>query len=245
LGEVSAAVASGEAAIEHADRSGDGGQRMINRTTLADARHQAGEVTAAQALFKEAEVMQAEDQPAYPRLYSLRGYQYCDLLLTLGQAEAVRERAGRALKDSMTSRAASASLLDIALDHLSLGRAEMALGDRDEARHQLDQAVDGLREAGQIHELPRGLLVRAAFFCEVGECQESRLDLDEAVRIAERGGMRLHHCDVHLGYARLALAEGRPDDISEHLKSAKTLVRECGYHRRDGEVEALEKKLGL
>ena len=153
LGEVAAAVASGEAAINHADRSGDAFQRMSKRTTLADARHQAGEVAAAQALFEEAEVMQAESQPAYPRLYSLWGYRYCDLLLTLGQAEAVRERALQTLEWVTPQN----WLLDIALDHLSFGRAALALGDRDEARRQLDQAVDGLREAGTMEFLARGL----------------------------------------------------------------------------------------
>ena len=64
--------------------------------------------------------------------------------------------------------------------------------------------------------------------------------------MAERGGMRLHQCDAHLGYARLALAEGGSQaDARAHLQSAKELIQACGYHRRDGEVEALEEKLGL
>jgi len=31
--------------------------------------------------------MQAEQEPEYPRLYSLQGYQYCDLLLSRGEPE--------------------------------------------------------------------------------------------------------------------------------------------------------------
>ncbi len=178
LGEVAAAVASGEAAIEHADRSGDAFMRLYNRTTLADARHQAGDVAAAQALFEEAEGIQAERQPGYPRLYSLQGYRNCDLLLTLGQAEAVRERA----RQFFEWRVPSDSLLDIALDHLSLGRAALALGDRDEARRRLDQAVNGLRESGTMDHIPRGLLARAALFREVEEYALSRRDLDEVMR---------------------------------------------------------------
>ena len=41
LGEVSAAVASGEQSVKFADRSGDEFQRMSKRTTHADALHQA------------------------------------------------------------------------------------------------------------------------------------------------------------------------------------------------------------
>jgi hypothetical protein len=92
----------------------------------------------------------------------------------------------------------TSSLVDIALDHLPLGRAAMVLGNQAEARHQLDQAVDGLRGAGTIHNLPWGLLARAIFFCEAGEFTRSRRDLDEVMRIATRSGMRLHECNALL-----------------------------------------------
>ena len=67
--------------MTYADRSGDASQRMINRTTHADALHQAGRRAEAEARFREAEEMQAENQPAYSLLYSVQGFQYCDLLL--------------------------------------------------------------------------------------------------------------------------------------------------------------------
>jgi hypothetical protein len=54
LGEVAAVVPSGEASIEHADRSGDAFERLVNRTTLADTRHQVGDWAAAKVLFEEA-----------------------------------------------------------------------------------------------------------------------------------------------------------------------------------------------
>ena len=57
--------------------------------------------------------------------------------------------------------------------------------------------------------------------------------------------MRLHECDAHLEYARLALAEGNPDAALPHFQSADALVTECGYHRRDPELLDLKEKLGL
>ena len=86
LGDLTQAVASAEESVELADRSADAGERMINRTTLADALHQAGRWEESAASFREAEAMQAERQPEYPRLYSLQGYRYCDLLLSAGSA---------------------------------------------------------------------------------------------------------------------------------------------------------------
>jgi hypothetical protein len=57
--------------------------------------------------------------------------------------------------------------------------------------------------------------------------------------------MRLFECDAHLEYARLAIAEGKPDSALPHFKSAEQLVAACGYHRRDGELADLRDKLGL
>jgi hypothetical protein len=61
----------GEASVNHGDQSGDRGQRMGGRATSADPLHQAVEAARAQALFEQAEALQAESQPQYARLYSL------------------------------------------------------------------------------------------------------------------------------------------------------------------------------
>ncbi len=70
-------------------------------------------------------------------------------------------------------------------------------------------------------------------------------DLDEALEIAERGGMRLHQCDAHLEWTRFHLAAGEADDARRHLDVARKLVEETGYRRRDGEVAFLEERVVL
>ena len=81
LGEVAGAVGDAEQSVAYADRSGDARELLEDITTHADALHQAGRQAEAEARFREAEQMQAERQPAYPLLYSLSGFRYCDLLL--------------------------------------------------------------------------------------------------------------------------------------------------------------------
>ncbi len=66
--------------------------------------------------------------------------------------------------------------------------------------------MDGLRQAGQQDDLPRGLLARAELHRFTGAFSKALNDLDEAFTIATRGGMRLHEADCHLEYARLYLA---------------------------------------
>jgi Domain of unknown function (DUF4062) len=82
LGEVAGAVQDAEQSVIHSVRSGDAEERIFDLTVLANALHQASRRKEAEARFQEAEQMQAEYQPTYPLLYSVQGFQYCDLLLT-------------------------------------------------------------------------------------------------------------------------------------------------------------------
>jgi tetratricopeptide (TPR) repeat protein len=260
IGDVARAVEYGRESVELADRSGYWGWRMTNRTTLADAFHQSGRVSDAEPLFVEAEKMQKERQPEYPLLYSLQGFRYCDLLLGQGKIEEVLRRAGQSLQWAEGFK----YLLDIALDHLSLGRALFQVqstksegqrrkdkeiqakkegrGDFGEAQKELDQAVEGLRRAGTQHYLPRGLLARAELYRVKGDLDRARRDLDEAHLIATRGGMGLFEADCHLESARLALAAGDPPAARPHLDAARALIARTGYHRRDADLAELDRQ---
>ena len=255
LGDLAQALAYARQSVDLADRSGDAFERMTDRTTLADALHQAGHLSEAEAAFREAEEMQKAWQPQFPLLYSLRGFQYCDLLLGQGKYRQVQSRAGQTLKWARRE----GFLLDIALDHLSLGRAHLLqvqgegalqtsevfgdFGSLNQAATHLERAVDGLRQAGQQDDLPRGLLARAELRRVMGDRAGAQRDLEEALSIATRGGMRLHEADCHLEYARLHLACGEKEKARESLAKAKGTIEEMEYHRRDGEVAELEGKL--
>ncbi len=237
----------------------------------ANALHQAGRREESAAAFRAAEAMQAEDQPEHPRLYSLRGYQYCDLLLSQAEpedgsglagararyreaCEEVRERAERIFSWRQLPRwnPAYDPLLDIALDHLALGRAHLGLAltapaaspDFRPAAEHLDRAVDGLRQAGYDEFITRGLLARAAHRRLAADFPAAAADLREAQDVAERGAMRLHEADAHLEWTRLHLATGDPAAAGRHLARARELVRACGYGRREREVAWLERRLG-
>jgi tetratricopeptide (TPR) repeat protein len=227
LGNIGAAVAT----VEYADDSGDLWQRLGNRVALAGALHQLGQFTRANELFQVSESMLGQHRASRARLYGSWGYNYCALLLNQGNREEVRERA------TLTMEWTDGRLLDIALNHLSLGQAALALGERGEARgatrprgrryaQSRRTGVSGPRSSG-----PRGIVP--------GDKRTLR-DLEEAMRIARRSEMQLFQCDAHLEYARLALAEGDEDQAREHVAEARRLVDETGYGLRRSEVEALE-----
>ncbi len=288
LGEVSTALRDAKQSVTYADRSGDGFQRMANRTTHADALHQAGQRSEAEGRFREAEAMQIKDQPDYPLLYSLQGFRYCDLLLAdgervawqcvLGGADCKSDGSGvgqqgpthapgrtaRQLRScgAVSDRAAkmfewrvpSDSLLDIALDHLTLGRAALYTAilegsSLNPCHSSIQHAVDGLRRAGSQDHLPRGLLTRAwlrSLAAARTGPDSAQHDLDEAWEIAERGPMRLFLADIHLHRARLfgASPENYPwQSPAADLAAARRLIEKHGYLRRTEELEDAENAL--
>jgi tetratricopeptide (TPR) repeat protein len=236
LGAVQEAVAYAQQAVEYADRSGDGFQKEASRTTLADALHQSGEREAAQPWFEEAEAMQRESQPGYRFLYSLRGFQYCDLLLSLGKWAEVLERAETTLKWATAQN----WLLDIALDQLSIARApaqayetEPSDAHREAAAQYLNLAVEGLRKAGEMDMLPKGLLARADWHLHSQRPAEAAQDLEEVRDIAESGSMGLYLVEYHIAMARLRRLEGQPEQSAQHRAEALRRIEETGYRRAE------------
>ncbi len=121
---------------------------------------------------------------------------------------------------------------------------DVATGDTlDRYNIALDEAVKGLRQAGTQDHLPRGLLARAELHRIRRDFDHARRDLDEAMTIATRGGMRLHQADCRLECARLHLAMGDKAKALESFTTARAMITEMGYHRRDPEVAALETQL--
>ncbi len=246
-----------------ADRGEDDFWKSAFRTTHADALHQAGKNRVAEKLFIEAENMQKERQPEYPWLYSLWGFRFCDLLLSMGKYQEVLARAKKALDIVLGG---SRNLNDIALIKLSIGKTLMLQSIDNhsscfsEAEDYLNQAVDGLREAGAQEFIIKGLLQRSTLLRHQKDFLKSWADLDEAREIAEYGQMRLHLTDYHLEACRNIRDQMADSDyqiiddgetlsltkeemqlkFQEHFKEAERLVQETGYHRRDGELDDLK-----
>jgi hypothetical protein len=145
--------------------------------------------------------------------------------------------------------------------------SEIAQKDALTSADALDEAVERLRASGRNDYLPLGLLARAAFRRAAGDWDGARRDLDEAQEIAEPGPMRLYLCDCALERARLALARreafaplnglveasppppalpdaataaGLKEEARKQLDTARKLVADCGYHRRDEELGELD-----
>jgi hypothetical protein len=137
----------------------------------------------------------------------------------------------------------NASLLDVALNHLTLARAHLyhAVLEADfpadsalqPAATELDHALRGLRQANMLDDLPKALLTAALLDAVRGEAflPSALAHLAEAQQIAERGPMPLYLADVHLHRARIlmlceptALAAGVSGDDSDPARPAASAV---------------------
>jgi len=181
LGKIDRAVHDGELSVTYADHSGDVFHRVARRTILAAALHYAGRSLDAQALFQQAEQIQAKDRPDYPMLYSIQGFRYCDFLLAsperwawqiwfeqlrqskiydrkllASQRLSCRNVRDRALKTLEWAHEKHLPILTIALDRFSIRRACLYLdiiefADSPDSVPEMDQIVSQLRETNAAH----------------------------------------------------------------------------------------------
>ncbi len=274
LGDVLGAIQDAERAETYAERSGstDWKSYILSRTTLAGAIHQAGEEAKALPHFFITEKTQQEQQSNYPLHYSLRGFRYCDLLLTvseraawqvaqglevkrqrsdlISECRAVSQRAAQTLKwAEMNAR----DILSAAFDYLTLGRALLyesilqssAVYIQPSTLEHLETALNDFHRAGQRQYVPLGLLTSAWLRAVTDNHSGAQVDLDEAWEIAERGPMQLHMADIHLYRARLFFRENKYpwESPAADLAAARKLIEQCGYGRRKEELEDAEDAL--
>jgi tetratricopeptide (TPR) repeat protein len=253
-GEIEKAVDTGKQSVTYADRSKNEAQQFLRRTGLAAALHQSGRNEEARRLFEDSEIRQAAFNSRYPKLYSLRGFQYCELLLAEAERAAWQrwllrsgEICGREFYETICNDVAErasqtlewvtahAWLFDIAADNITLARVLLykpyPLSPR--ALIHARNGVRGLRDSGLAGYLPLGLLTRACVFFFLNNESSCLEDLDEAREIAEQGPMPLRQADILLTRARLFRDRSA-------LAEARHLIEKHGYHRRDGELADAE-----
>jgi len=238
---------------------------LLMRTTHADALHQAGRREEALKLFQTAEAMQVDWQSEYPLLYSLQGFQYCDLLLAgperavwathLGQAGATTSSGHLAALDDVQSRAAQTlewvtgrlGLLDIALDNLSIGRAAFyrAVADSGGRATPGATALDGARQ--HMDAAVDGLRQAGRQdFIPRGLLSRAWLRFVEGDPDGARADLNdaweiAERGPMPLHMADILLYRARLFQDRDALEDAAKLIEEIGYGRRQEELEDARK----
>jgi tetratricopeptide (TPR) repeat protein len=228
LGRLAAAQDAAQQAIDYAVKAEDLFMQIASHAYLATCLHRQGQLDEALQAFQQAEQIQEKWQEENPKLYSLPGFQYCALLLDMGEdIEQVMERGEYGLNTQTTS-----FLLDKALNSLTLARCYQALNQPQQAQDYFNQAVTGIREAGKINFIPEFLIDRANFYLQQQQYADAKRDLDEADMIIQRGDMKLYAVDWHLSMNNYQLAMNNEKQATEHKKIARELIEVTGYKLR-------------
>ena len=252
--------------MTYADQSKDEIRKINMRECYADALHQAGRLDDADSLFREAVRMQGTG-------LQFVGFKYCELLLRAPELAAwrriqsleVRHQESKLLKAcrevsrhavqalQILEKVGDQGLINNGLGQLTLARAalfEMIFGKAEIQRviSEVKVAVSRLRDAGVQDHLIRGCLTRSQVRFLSGELrgpESAASDLDEVWEIAERGPMRLHMADIHLYRARLFFREANYpwESPEKDLAEARKLIEQCGYWRREEELEDAEEAI--
>ena len=264
MGNIAEAIDYAQKAVKHADSSNNLYRKLVSRTSFINAICQTQTNEDIEFMFVEAEKMQNQWDKKYKYLYSLRGFHFCDFLLSKGKYQEVLERA----RYTLSIAEEKGWLLQIALDKLSLGKALMlqcidtGMNNFSEAENKLNEAIDGLRGANRQDYLPLPLLTRASLFRHQREFNRSWTDLDEAKEISENCSMKLYLTDYHLEAYRnieqqLLLDNNRiiqagevvvfskmemQLQLQEHLREAEQLVEKTGYFRRNKEIQEIRER---
>lgn len=223
-----------------------------NIATLADVLHQLGEFDEAEQHFRKAEELFLEAERRYniaplliPYLHALRGYHYCDLLLSMGKYPEVRQRAVAGAKTD----AAAGRPYAVALAHMVHARMLIAQSQQDasndftEARELMNMALEELRGAGHHELISRGLLASAELHEAMGEFDTAINELTDAIDNRTKGQMRLLEVDALLQLTSICLATSKPELARTKLDRAKRMIKDFGYGRRCAQVEAFSARL--
>jgi tetratricopeptide (TPR) repeat protein len=241
-------------AVAFADQSGDLFQRMVARACQhANALLAAGRLREAEERFREAESLQRQRQPTLPRLYSLPGFLYGDLLLARGRAAEVLDRLAEIQRWSENAWW-KAILLDDALYLLNAARARARLASSQPSTKNQEPGttppfLPALLDANRDDITPLGYLAQAEILlgnadwglriADSGK-QEIETALHEAETRARRGPMPLFLAEVWLLRSRLLVLGSGLLEARRCWKEAKRLIEKHGYGRRKPDLAVLD-----
>lgn len=245
LGRWTEAEAVSREAVSAANRIEDSDERWQRTTTalacLGHTLHGRGHLSQAATAYSLAEMVQ-RDAHHHPKLYSVYGYNYAQLLLEQASQEAD-------WREVLTRKHTSLDIvekldhpLSQALDHSAIGVARAALGEPDTVR-AMDLAVTTMQRAGTVILLPAMHLARAHYLRSLHDLPAAWIDFEHAHTIARRSNMRTYLAECALLGGNLFLDEGRVSDAAAHYATALQLILEDGYGRRITEIHLLHARL--
>ncbi|MDD5277179.1 MAG: hypothetical protein PHR16_13980 [Methylovulum sp.] len=259
LGNIAQAESFAQKAIEYAKRSRSFESRkracLIGKTCeLAAVLSYRGKLKEACEHFKQAEKLEHDSEYQLEYLNGISNFFYCSLLLDIARDEInlkkIIERTNYSLEIEHIEREGNLNvimnpknLLSIALNNLILANVYFALDDTVQSESYFQQSIQDIEKARTIAFKPIFYLYRADFYLTQNQLENADADLNSALEIIERCGMKLYQVDYCLIHGRYCLATADFDSALIDYKEAKNLIQETGYHLRDAELDLLAARI--
>ena len=241
FGKIDKADIFAQKTIFYADKLDDCFHKRVANSKFAITLHKQGNLKEALKYFEIANKLQNHDGPDYPRAYSQRYFQYYSLLLDTSKNTLILKNMLENGKYILRKGKKSNNLLSIALGNIIIAQTFYANTKFLEALKSFNQAIQEIRKAKTVHNIPILLLIRAKFHRQQQNFKQSQQDLDESFDIINRCGMKLYLVDAMLLQANINLDLGETFDT----KPIKNLVNLTGYHLRDPELDLVDARIAL
>ena len=205
----------------------------------------AGEVEEAGTLFQQADKVLQRPIPQSPVMFPTISSYYCKYLLETGRLPEALERSLKtfAWRDRKSWQVAVDTTSIYASDLLVLGLIFLKLGDKTNAKIQLDKQVELFRSADEWLYLPTGLNSRAKLHLALEDLESATRDLQESLEISQRTGAKFGEWEACLDLAHLHIEKDEYSKAAEFLSRARSIPEMTSYRFRDKEIEALQSRL--
>jgi tetratricopeptide (TPR) repeat protein len=207
--------------------------------------HLRGETEFAKEYFIEADSvitnLSPHDDAQFPTISSY----FCKFLLDIGDVAQSLSRSLQtfAWRNRKSWQVSVDTTSILASDILVLGLTFLAMGDKVNAKLQLDKQVDLFKRADEWLYLPTGLNGRAKYYLAVENFEAAIQDLEEALEISKRTGARFGEWETYLELAKVHVTMGDLERGREFLSKAQALPNMKNFKFRDQEIEWLEQEL--
>ncbi len=244
-------LAAASALLDDVEQDVEGAQDPVLEAMLKNFRAYIlfleGDNEQAKALFEMAErellKLIPESDVHYPTISSY----YCRFLLETGELTMALERSLKTMawRRSGSWQVAFDTTSLLASDVLVLGLVFLALGDKVNAKLQLDRQVEMFKTGCEWLYLPSGLNSRARFHAATANLEAALRDLQESLEISQRTGARFGEWEAHLDMAQLYACCDRHEDARTSLRNAANLQGMNRYKFRDKEILELSERLAI
>lgn len=227
-------------------------QRSENEIAIAMAsnfkaysNYLAGDFEKAGRMFQQADLVLSKPIPDSPVVFPTISSYYCKYLLEVGRLSEALERSLKtfAWRQRKTWQVAIDTTSIYASDLLVLGLIFLKLGDKINARIQLDKQVELFRSADEWLYLPTGLNSRAKLHLALRDLESATKDLQESLEISEQTGAKFGEWEACLDLAQLHIYKNDFPTASDYLSRARSIPEMRSYRFRDREIEELQGKL--